>query len=139
MEAFIGTIILFAGNFPPRGWAFCDGRILSIYQNTALFSILGITYGGDGMNTFALPDLRGRVPVHVGASQGPGVDAIRLGEAVGANSAALQTVNVQAQHSDYMLPVVHGVGGSSEAATTMQPSLGLNYIICLEGIFPSQG
>ena len=66
MEAFIGSIILFAGNFAPRGWEMCDGRLLSIMENTALFSILGTTYGGDGITTFALPDLRGRVPVHAG-------------------------------------------------------------------------
>ena len=81
MEAFIGSIILFAGNFAPRGWEMCDGRLLSIMENTALFSILGTTYGGDGITTFALPDLRGRVPVHAGnGSQSPGVNGVQLGE-----------------------------------------------------------
>src|SRR6185503_20598925 len=65
-EPFIGQIMLFAGNFAPRGWAFCNGQILPIAQNTALFSILGTTYGGNGQTTFALPDLRGRVPVSSG-------------------------------------------------------------------------
>ena len=73
----IGEIIMFAGNFAPRGWAFCDGQLLSISQNTALFSILGTTYGGDGRTTFGLPDLRGRVPV--GEGIGPGLPSIGLG------------------------------------------------------------
>ena len=68
---------MFAGNFAPRGWAFCDGQLLSIASNTALFSILGTTYGGDGRTTFGLPDLRGRVPV--GEGTGPGLPAITLG------------------------------------------------------------
>lgn len=63
---FIGEIRLFGGNFQPANWAFCDGRLISIAENTALFSLLGTTYGGDGQNTFALPDLRGRVPLHQG-------------------------------------------------------------------------
>jgi microcystin-dependent protein len=70
-EPFIGQIIMFGGNFAPRGWAFCDGQLVSITQNTALFSILGTTYGGDGRTTFGLPDLRGRVPLHPG--NGPGL------------------------------------------------------------------
>ena len=65
-EPFIGNIMLFGGNFAPLGWAFCDGSLQSIAQNTALFSLLGTTYGGDGQTTFALPDLRGRVPIHQG-------------------------------------------------------------------------
>lgn len=77
-EPFLGEIMIFAGNFPPRGWAFCDGQLLPIVQNTALFSILGTTYGGNGQTTFALPDLRGRVPVHVG--QGPGLSSVALGQ-----------------------------------------------------------
>ena len=80
-EPFIAEIILFAGNFAPRGWAFCQGQILSIAQNTALFSILGTTFGGDGQTTFALPDLRGRVPVGLG--QGPGLPNVNLGEVGG--------------------------------------------------------
>lgn len=70
-EPFLGEIIMFGGNFAPRGWALCSGQILSIQQNTALFSLLGTTYGGNGQTTFALPDLRGRVPIHPG--QGPGL------------------------------------------------------------------
>jgi hypothetical protein len=77
-EPFIGEIMLFAGNFAPRGWALCNGQLLPISQNTALFSILGTTYGGDGQTTFALPDLRGRAPIHSG--QGPGLSLRNIGE-----------------------------------------------------------
>ena len=70
MEAMIGEIRLFSGNFAPKNWAFCDGQILPIAQNELLFSILGAAYGGDGSNTFALPDLRGRVPIHAGSGSG---------------------------------------------------------------------
>lgn len=76
-DPFIGEIILFGGNFAPRGWAFCDGQLLPISQYSALFSILGTTYGGDGRTTFALPDLRGRAPIHAG--NGPGLSDRRLG------------------------------------------------------------
>ena len=78
MEPFIGQIMLFAGNFAPRGWALCNGQLMSIAQNSALFSILGTTYGGDGHTTFALPDLRGRAPIHFG--QGPGLSNYDLGQ-----------------------------------------------------------
>ncbi|MEN8304090.1 MAG: tail fiber protein, partial [Campylobacterota bacterium] len=70
MEAFIGEIKMFGGNFAPRNWALCDGQLIAISQNEALFSILGTTYGGDGRTTFALPDLRGRVPMHAGHAAG---------------------------------------------------------------------
>lgn len=69
-QPFMGQIALFAGSFAPRGWAFCNGQIMSIAQNAALFSILGTTYGGDGQATFALPDLRGRVPIGYGSNTG---------------------------------------------------------------------
>src|SRR5438874_11208110 len=77
-EPFYGEIVMFAGNFAPRGWALCHGQLLAISQNTALFSILGTTYGGNGQTTFALPDFRGRVPV--GPGQGPGLSDYDLGE-----------------------------------------------------------
>ena len=76
-DPFIGEIVMFGGNFAPRGWAMCDGQILQISQHTALFSLLGTTYGGDGRVTFALPDLRGRAPIHAGT--GPGLSTWRLG------------------------------------------------------------
>jgi len=78
---FLGTISLFAGNFAPRGWALCNGQLLSIAQNQALFSILGTTYGGDGIRTFALPNMQGRAPIHWG--QGPGLTSRVIGEAAG--------------------------------------------------------
>lgn len=92
MDPFIGQIILFAGDFAPRGWALCNGQLLTVSQNDALFSILGTTYGGDGKTTFALPDLRGRVPL--GAGNGPGLTPRPLGQAVGTESHALTGDNV---------------------------------------------
>lgn len=86
-EPFIGEIIMFAGNFAPRNWAFCNGQLLPIAQNTALFSILGTMYGGDGQTTFGLPDLRGRVPVGVGS--GPGLPPIVEGQVGGETSHTL--------------------------------------------------
>lgn len=91
-EPFLGQVMLVGFNFAPRGWAFCDGQILSIAQNTALFSLLGTTYGGDGRTTFALPDLRGRVPVHAGT--GPGLPTIRLGQRGGTADVALSTAQM---------------------------------------------
>ena len=89
IDPFLGEIELFAGNFAPKGWATCDGQILSIAQNTALFSILGTTYGGNGQTTFGLPDLRGRAPIHAG--QGPGLSNRNLGEMGGTQSNTITT------------------------------------------------
>ena len=86
-ERFIGAIILFGGNFAPRGWALCDGQILLISQNSALFSLLGTTYGGDGETTFALPDLRGRTPI--GPELGPGLTRRTLGQKAGTENVTL--------------------------------------------------
>lgn len=91
---FLGEIRMFAGNFAPRGWAFCNGQLLAISQNTALFSILGTTYGGNGQTTFALPDLRSRVPIHAG--QGPGLSPYVLGEQIGAEAVTLQASQMPA-------------------------------------------
>jgi len=99
MEPFIGQIQLFGFNFAPRGWASCDGQLLPISQNTALFSLLGTTYGGDGRTTFALPDLRGRVAIGDGA--GPGLTNIRTGEKLGANANTLN-VNQLPHHTHSM-------------------------------------
>ncbi len=96
IEPFIGEISMFAGNFAPRGWAFCDGQLLPISMYSALFSILGTTYGGDGETTFALPDLRGRVPMHAGS--GPGLTPRQLGQRAGAERVQL-TVNQIPAHS----------------------------------------
>lgn len=96
MEPFIGQIIMFGGNFAPRGWAFCNGQLLAISQNTALFSILGDTYGGDGRTTFGLPELRGRSPVHVGGinEAGPGLPPVTLGERAGQTTTTLKVSKI---------------------------------------------
>ena len=175
---FIAEIVMFAGNFAPRGWAFCQGQILSISQNTALFSLLGTTYGGNGQTTFALPDLRGRVPV--GTGQGPGLSNISLGEVageanhtlitqeipahdhlVGANTSPANTANptgnslavgqvtvsgatelasmyVSANPNVNLNAATGGLAGGSQPHNNMQPYLGMNYIIALQGIFPSR-
>ncbi|PJJ54404.1 phage tail protein [Hymenobacter chitinivorans] len=185
-EAFIGSIVLFAGNFAPKNWAFCDGSLLSIAQNSALYSILGTTYGGNGQTTFALPDLRSRVPVHANNGQaGPGQQAVQLGEVAGTRNVTLlaaqmpahthvQQVATQAATTSApsatvvpgtpngvtsgseesvainnmvaasgatlvpLAPTAIGVAGGSQPVSVMQPYLGLNYIICLFGIYPSR-
>ncbi|WP_188892155.1 phage tail protein [Paenibacillus radicis (ex Gao et al. 2016)] len=86
-DQFLAEIRIFAGNFPPRGWAFCNGQLLAISQNTALFSLLGTTYGGDGRSTFGLPNLQGRAPMHPG--QGPGLSMRDLGESGGQSNVTL--------------------------------------------------
>jgi microcystin-dependent protein len=92
MEGFLGEVRMFGGNFAPRSWAFCEGQLLPISQNSALFSILGTTYGGDGRTTFALPDLRGRVPI--GAGHGPGLSDRRLGAKGGTETVTLNISNL---------------------------------------------
>lgn len=87
VDPFIGEIAMFAGNFAPNGWAFCNGQLLSIASNTALFSLIGTYYGGDGETTFALPDLRGRVPLHHGT--GPGLTPRSIGQKVGTENVGL--------------------------------------------------
>ena len=161
MEPFIGQIIMFAGNFAPRGWAFCDGQLLPISQNTALFSILGTTYGGDGRTTFALPDLRGRVPMHAG--HGPGLSSRRIGEKGGQESVTL-TIAEMPSHTHSALssstidPTSTGAfvkGAVNATGTTpsinvtnsggnlphnnVQPYGCVNFIIALYGAFPSRG
>jgi microcystin-dependent protein len=91
-EPFIGEISMFAGNFAPRGWAFCDGQLLQISENSALFSLLGTYYGGDGRTTFGLPDLRGRVAIHAG--QGPGLTNRAQGSKGGTESVTLTVANL---------------------------------------------
>ncbi|AXG74393.1 phage tail protein [Flavobacterium arcticum] len=100
MEEFIGTIQPFGFNFPPRGWLFCDGQILDIAQNTALFSLFGTTYGGDGRTTFGVPDLRGRSIVQPGS--GPGLDTIMRGE-VGGSEYVQVTPSQMPFHNHYLL------------------------------------
>lgn len=91
-DPFIGEVRIFAGNFAPRGWAFCNGQLLPIAQNTALFSILGTTYGGDGRSTFALPNLQNAMPI--GAGQGPGLNPVPLGASLGSATVSLLTAEM---------------------------------------------
>lgn len=170
-DAFIGSIVLFAGNFAPVGWAFCNGQTLQINQYQALYSLLGITYGGDGRTTFALPDLRGRVPAGTGTVTG--LQTINLGNKLGTNTNTLTpaqmpahshplnanatttgrsllpipTNNFPALNQDgsgnyaptagvVMNPTAIGNSGNGQPVNNMQPTLGLNYIICLVGIYP---
>ncbi len=171
-DPFLGEIALVPYNFAPRGWAFCDGQILSIAQNTALFSLLGTTYGGNGQTTFALPDLRGRVPMHCGGGPGPGLSTYNLGQtggvenvtllasqmpahnhALNANSAngtsdspvnALPGKNASgvpqfsAASNAAMAAGAIGLTGGNQPHENLQPYLGLNYVIALQGIFPSR-
>lgn len=122
MEDFIGTIVLFAGNFAPQGWADCNGQLLPISQNAALFSILGTTYGGDGRSTFALPDLRSRVPVGIG--QGPGLSNYNLGQMAGTESVTLNANQLPA-HTHTATQAVSSVsGGTLTGATVTIQALG---------------
>jgi microcystin-dependent protein len=111
-EPFVGEIRMFAGNFAPQGWAFCDGQLLAVSQNDALFSLLGTTYGGDGRTTFGLPDLRGRIPIHAG--NGPGLSPRPLGSKGGTEAETL-TVNQMAAHS-------HAFQGAAQAADIPDPA-----------------
>jgi microcystin-dependent protein len=97
---FVGEIRMFGGNFPPKGWAFCSGQVLAISQNTALFSLLGTFYGGNGVTTFALPDLRGRVPINWG--QGRGLSNHPLGQIGGEENWTLTTPQMPAHHHEFV-------------------------------------
>src|ERR1043165_1096640 len=112
-EPFLGMIIIVPYNFSPRGWAFCNGQILPIAQNTALFSLLGTTFGGNGQTTFALPDLRGRVSNSSG--QGPGLSSYDLGQ-VGGTESETMTINQMPGHN-HMVGVING-----SPATTGRPA-----------------
>lgn len=167
-DPFIGEIRMFAGNFAPRGFALCDGQLLPIAQNTALFSLLGTTYGGDGRTTFALPDLRGRIPMHPG--QGPGLSQHRLGEKGGQESVTLSETQLPSHtHTAHateeasnknkpgnalwarkkiydteptstvaMNPGAIGSTGGGQDHENKQPYLCINFIIALQGVFPSR-
>jgi microcystin-dependent protein len=167
---YIGEIRMFGGNFAPLGWALCDGRQLAIGENEALFTLIGTTYGGDGQVTFAVPDLRSRVPLHVG--QGNGLSPQVLGQTGGAETVTLQ-VNQLPQHTHNagadatggtqpnpqsaiwaasglnqfssnspnttMNAAAIGNSGGNQPHENMLPFLALNFIIALEGIFPTPG
>ena len=200
MDTFIGQIIMFAGNFAPRDWAFCDGQLLQISENQSLYSILGTTYGGDGRTTFGLPDFRGRVPI--GQGQGNGLTTRRMGEQIGIEDVTLSTaqmpihshaakttisgssVTAKLKSSSYegttnvplnnYLAKPNNIGlqsinmydssadiemasdaieidlsavtanttsddtGGNSAHNNIQPSLVMNYIICVNGVYPSR-
>ena len=110
-EPFIAEIRIFAGNFAPRGWAFCNGQLLPIAQNTALFSLIGTTYGGDGRTTTALPDLQGRVPMHPG--RGPGLTSRRLGQSGGVETVPITEAQMPAH--------THALKASSSPAEATSP------------------
>lgn len=165
MEPFLGQIILFAGNFAPRNFALCDGQLLSVAANSALFSILGTQYGGDGITTFALPDLRSRVPIHQGT--GIGLTNRFIGEQGGSETVTLTTANLPT-HSHAIQSAAEGntddpdgnyiAGAGINSFSTIQntsskptgntgggspvnnlpPFLTLNYCIALTGIYPSR-
>lgn len=120
MEPFIGEITMFAGNFAPRGWAFCNGQLLPIAQNQALFSILGTTYGGDGRTTFALPDLRGRVPVHAG--QGPGLSTYPLGSSGGSETVTL--TNAQMPNHNHDIIAFGKAGNTNDPIDAVMANIG---------------
>ena len=167
-EPFLAEIRIVGFNFAPRGWALCDGQILPINQNQSLYSLLGTTYGGDGRTSFALPDLRGRTPIHVGSSNGSGhLLGQKSGEETHTLSAAEMTNHThraQASNSDADNPIPAGrilgnvpsqiyraqaelspmspgtIGnvGGGQAHDNMQPYLALNFCIALQGLFPSR-
>lgn len=111
-DQFVAEIRVFAGNFAPLGWAFCDGTILPISQNTALFSLLGTTYGGDGRTTFGLPDLRGRAPLQYG--QSPGLSLFNLGQSAGTETITLSAAQLP--------PHSHGLLAANSSGNASSPS-----------------
>lgn len=120
-DPFVGEIKMFAGNFAPRNWAFCDGQLLAISQNSALFSLLGTIYGGDGRTTFGLPDLRGRVPMHMGA--GPGLSPHPIGASGGVEAVTL-TVNQLPAHTHDQASL-RATGNPADTSDPASNSLGL--------------
>jgi len=179
MDEYLGIVKIFAGTFAPKGWAFCAGQLMSISQNTALFALLGTTYGGNGQTTFGLPDLRGRIPV--GQGQGPGLPEIIIGEMGGVNNVTLTLANMPPHNhplagtvqwpasetpgdtdspigsylaqqgsnfyastpgadfaGNMKVSLTTAVVGSGLPFSVASPYLGMNYIICLEGLFPSR-
>lgn len=163
-QPYVGELRIFAGNFAPAGWMFCEGQLLPISENETLFQLIGTTYGGDGQSTFALPDLRGRIPLHQGngfiLAETGGAEEITLtvsqisahshpvlaSEATATGTTpvpnnllatALQDVYVEDLTAANLSPAAIGSTGGSQPHTNFQPYLCLNFIISLFGIFPS--
>ena len=166
MDPFVGEIRMFGGNFAPQGWAFCNGQLLSIPEYEVLFTLIGTTYGGDGQSTFALPDLRGRLPLHQGPNHPigmtAGVESVTLNvtqipahtHALVATSAAATSPvpggALLAQAGDFAAyahaaPTTELVGGTvspvgdGQPHDNVQPFLCVSFIIALEGLYPPQG
>lgn len=131
-DPFIGEIRMFAGNFAPRSYAFCDGQLMAISQNNALFSLLGTTYGGDGRTTYGLPDMRGRIPVHPGS--GPGLSGVSQGQKSGGYSTVQVTTDITTSRDiEVNKDVEHVLNVGNN-----QPTVCVNFIIALSGVFPSR-
>lgn len=131
-EPFLAEIRIVGFTFAPRGWALCDGQILPISQNQSLYSLLGTTYGGDGYTSFALPDLRGRMPMHPGAE-------VRLGQKGGVQDAQTTSTN----NTLDTLSLDRNLGSTLQqenvaTQTPVTPKIGLNFAIALQGLFPSR-
>jgi len=163
-QPFLAEIKIISWNFPPKGWAFCNGQLLPINQNQALFSLLGTVYGGNGQTNFAPPDLRDRVPIHVGQGHtlgeraGETAHTVSLSEmpqhvhlhnantGVGAETTPNGALLAKAPANAYAPPAnltplnaaTSGNTGGSQPHNNMQPYLGLYFVIALQGIFPSQ-
>jgi microcystin-dependent protein len=160
---YVGEVRIFGGNFAPAGWVLCNGQLLPISGNETLFQLIGTTYGGDGQSTFAVPDLRGRLPIHMGSgfalSQNGGAEAVTLTVSqmpvhshtvlatANQNSATLPSNNFLASGPDIydqnkpgsasMAPAISNAGGS-QPHSNFQPYLCVNFILSLFGVFPSQ-
>jgi microcystin-dependent protein len=171
MEGYMASIKMFAAPFAPKWWAYCQGQLLSIAQNSALFSLLGTTYGGNGQTTFGLPDFRSRIPI--GTGYGAGLSNYQLGEQTGTENRTLLTPNlpihphtvtlncstekatltspvgnysaVTEENNKYsassgatMVSSNTGVSGSNYPFSIMPPYIGMNFVICMYGIYPSR-
>jgi len=166
-QPYVGEIRMFAGNFAPAGWMFCEGQLLPISEYETLFNLIGTTYGGDGQSTFALPDLRGRLPIHQGGgftlAENGGVESVTLtvaqipahshpylattnpagptdptGNVLAALSTPANDIYIPAAGTSPLSPNTIGSTGGSQPHSNFQPYLCINFIISLFGVFPSQ-